>query len=357
MNKVEWTMERIQLPGESAREEASRYLDTLTKPAGSLGRLEELAVQLAGIKGSLPLDVMKKAIVVMAADHGVCEEGVSAYPSEVTSQMVMNFLHGGAAINVLARQAGADVICVDMGVNADLQHESLYTRKVRRGTGNIAIGEAMSRDEAIAAISHGIELVEELAERGYRLFATGEMGIGNTTPSAAMLAVLAGIDAEQAIGRGTGIDDTAMKRKRDAIERAIAVNAPDAGDPLGVLSKLGGLEIAGLVGVILGAAACGCPVVIDGFIASIAALTAVRIAPRSLGYMIPSHAGKRASSRPGAAWLGADDGLEDAAGGRYWCGIVLQPGRCCRSDHEGDGNLRRCGGFPCIKNRIRWSHL
>lgn len=297
MNKVDQTIERIQMPSESTREEASRYLDTLTKPMGSLGRLEELAVQLAGVTGHLPLDVMQKAIVVMAADHGVCEEGVSAYPSEVTSQMVMNFLHGGAAINVLARQAGADVICVDMGVNADLQHESLYTRKVRKGTGNIAIEEAMSRDEAIVAIGYGIDLVEELAEKGYRLFATGEMGIGNTTPSAAMLAVFAGIEVEQAIGRGTGIDDPAMIRKRNAIERAIAVNRPDAGDPLDVLSKLGGLEIAGLVGVILGAAARGCPVVIDGFIASIAALTAARLAPYSIGYMIPSHVSQERGHR------------------------------------------------------------
>ncbi|WP_372661509.1 nicotinate-nucleotide--dimethylbenzimidazole phosphoribosyltransferase [Cohnella sp.] len=289
MNKVDQTIERIQIPSEATRNEALRYLDTLTKPPGSLGRLEELAVQLAGITGVLPLTVMKKAVVVMAADHGVCEEGVSAFPQEVTPQMVMNFLNGGAAINVLSRQAGADVICVDIGVNADMEHEALLSRKVRRGTGNIARGEAMSREEAIASMSHGISIVEELVQKGYQLFATGEMGIGNTTPSAALLSVLTGIDVELAVGRGTGIDDNGLKRKQDTVKKAIEVNSPDPSDPLDALSKLGGLEIAGLVGVILGAAVHGCPVVIDGFIASIAALIAVRLAPLSREYMIPSH--------------------------------------------------------------------
>jgi nicotinate-nucleotide--dimethylbenzimidazole phosphoribosyltransferase len=289
LNKVEQTIEKVKVLNESIRSEALRYLDTLTKPPGSLGRLEELAVQLAGITGVLPLAVMKKAVVVMAADHGVCEEGVSAFPQEVTPQMVMNFLNGGAAINVLARQAGADVICVDIGVNADLTHERLYSRKVRRGTGNIARGAAMSREEAIAAISHGIDIVEELVAEGYRLFATGEMGIGNTTPSAALLAVLADIDIELTVGRGTGIDDIGLKRKQDTVQKAIALNNPDASDPLDVLSKLGGLEIAGLVGVILGAASRGCPIVIDGYIASIAALIAARLAPLAREYMIPSH--------------------------------------------------------------------
>jgi nicotinate-nucleotide--dimethylbenzimidazole phosphoribosyltransferase len=297
LNKLDRTIESITPPDESMRHAAARYLDTLTKPPGSLGRLEELAVQLAGITGDLHTDISKKAVVVMAADHGVCEEGVSAFPQEVTSQMVMNFLSGGAAINVLARQAGAEVFCVDVGVNADLRHESLYTRKVRKGTGNIARGEAMSREEAIQAIGCGIEVVEELAAQGYRLFATGDMGIGNTTPSAAMLAVLAGVEVEQTVGRGTGIDDIAILHKQDTIQRAISVNAPDAGDPLDVLSKLGGLEIAGLVGVILGAAALRRPVVIDGFISSIAALTAARMAPHALSCMIPSHVSEERGHR------------------------------------------------------------
>jgi nicotinate-nucleotide--dimethylbenzimidazole phosphoribosyltransferase len=297
LNKLEQTIAHIQLPNEATRRAASDYLDTLTKPPGSLGKLEELAIQLAGITEELPLEIMRKAIIVMAGDHGVCEEGISAYPQEVTPQMVMNFLHGGAAINVLARQAGADVICVDIGVKSDLKHENLFDRKVRAGTGNIARGAAMSRDEALLAITHGIEMVEELVAKGYQLFATGEMGIGNTTPSAAMFTVLAGIDMEQAVGRGTGIDDTAMRKKKETIKRAIVINAPDPADPLDVLSKLGGLEIAGLTGVILGCAALRCPIVIDGFIASIAALTAARLAPQSLAYMIPSHVSQEAGHR------------------------------------------------------------
>ena len=297
MNKLEQTISRIELLNEEAGQKASDYLNTLTKPLGSLGRLEELAIQLAGITEELPLEIMRKAIIIMAGDHGVCEEGVSAFPQEVTPQMVMNFLHGGAAINVLARQAGADVICVDIGVNADLEHPDLYSRKVRRGTANMACGAAMSRDEAILAISHGIEMVEELVGKGYRLFATGEMGIGNTTASAAMLSVLTGVDIEQAVGRGTGVDDTGLLKKKDTIKRAIAMNNPDVNDPLDVLSKLGGLEIAGLTGVILGCAALRCPVVIDGFIASVAALIATRLAPQSIAYMIPSHVSQESGHR------------------------------------------------------------
>ncbi|SDC00708.1 nicotinate-nucleotide-dimethylbenzimidazole phosphoribosyltransferase [Paenibacillus sp. UNCCL117] len=268
---------------------AAERLDSLTKPPGSLGRLEEVARQLAGMTGELTPELSRKAVIVMAGDHGVCEEGVSAFPAEVTPQMVLNFLSGGAAVNVLARQAGAEVVCVDIGVNAELSHPNLVSRKVRRGTANMAVGAAMTREEAEAAIEAGIGLVDELAGRGYRMFATGEMGIGNTTASSAILAVLGDTDPEAATGRGTGIDDERLKHKRQVIARAIAVNKPDARDPLDVLAKVGGLEIAGLVGVILGAANRRCPVVIDGFISSAAALLAARIAPLSASYMIASH--------------------------------------------------------------------
>ncbi|MDF2720789.1 MAG: nicotinate-nucleotide/dimethylbenzimidazole phosphoribosyltransferase [Paenibacillus sp.] len=287
--QLKQTLDRIRGLNEEAMRQAEHRLDRLTKPPGSLGRLEEIAVQLAGITGELNPDLSGKAVIVMAGDHGVCAEGVSAFPSEVTPQMVLNFLHGGAAVNVLARQAGAEVVCVDIGVNAELSHPGLTARNVRKGTGNIAKGAAMSREEAVQAICVGAELVDGMAQRGVRLFATGEMGIGNTTPSSALTAVFTGIELEAVVGRGTGIGDDILAHKRNVIRRAIEVNRPNAADPIDTLAKLGGLEIAGLVGVILGAAANGCPVVIDGFISSAAALVASRIAPLSVPYMIPSH--------------------------------------------------------------------
>lgn len=269
--------------------EAAEHLDQLTKPPGSLGRLEEVAKQLAGIRREIKPELGRKAVIVMAGDHGVCEEGISAFPAEVTPQMVMNFLNGGAAVNVLSRHSGADVVCVDIGVNAELSHPALYSRKVRMGTANMAKGPAMTREEAAQAVMVGVRLVEELAGQGYGLLATGEMGIGNTTPSSAILAVLGGKDAALAAGRGTGIDDRRLLHKQAVIARAIEVNRPDAADPMDVLAKVGGLEIAGLVGLILGAARHRCPVVIDGFISSAAAFVASRLAPLSASYMIASH--------------------------------------------------------------------
>jgi nicotinate-nucleotide--dimethylbenzimidazole phosphoribosyltransferase len=289
MNPLEVYIQQIKPLNEEAMLAAAKHLDQLTKPPGSLGKLEAIAKQVAGITGEKIPDLSRKAVIVMAGDHGVCTEGVSAYPAEVTMQMVMNFLQGGAAVNVLARQAGAEVVCVDIGVNADLSHPQLLSRKVRKGTNNITQDAAMSRDEALEAIAVGYNIVEELAAKGVRLFATGEMGIGNTTPSAAMLVVLSGIELQQAVGRGTGIDDERWQHKQRVITRAITMNHADANDPLEVLSKLGGLEIAGLVGVILGAAAKGCPVIIDGFISSAAALVASRIAPLCVNYMLGSH--------------------------------------------------------------------
>lgn len=276
------------LDGEAV-EQALNHLDQLTKPPGSLGKLEAIAAQLAGMTGEAKPEFAKKAVIVMAGDHGVCEEGVSAFPAAVTLQMVMNFVAGGAAVNVLARHAGAEVVCVDIGVNGDLEHPQLVSRKVRKGTANMAKGPAMSREEALQAILVGADIVEQYANDGYRMFATGEMGIGNTTASAAMLSVLSGIAPERTVGRGTGIDDAKMAHKREVVSKAIAVNRPNAADALDVLAKVGGLEIAGLVGVILGAAKHRCPVVIDGFISSAAALVAARLAPLSAGYMIGSH--------------------------------------------------------------------
>lgn len=306
MGKITKTLAAIGELDAEAMRQAEAHLDCLTKPPGSLGKLEKLAVQLAGIAGQFPLAERAKAIVVMAGDHGVCEEGVSAFPQEVTPQMVLNFLHGGAAVNVLARQAGAEVVCVDIGVKGEVTHERLWKRKIRPGTNNMALEPAMSREEAIAAVETGINVVEELAAQGYGIFATGEMGIGNTTPSAAMLAVLGGIAPDRTVGRGTGIGDEALARKRSVVERAIARHVPDPADPLDVLAKLGGLEIAGLVGVVLGAAANRCPVVIDGFIATVAALIACRLAPQTREFIVASHLSEESGHRDALALLGAE---------------------------------------------------
>jgi nicotinate-nucleotide--dimethylbenzimidazole phosphoribosyltransferase len=264
--------------------------DTLTKPPGSLGRLEELSIQLAAIIGQSQPSVARKAVIVMAGDHGVTAEGVSAYPAEVTPQMVLNFLHGGAAINVLARQAGARVVVVDIGVASDLAPQpGLEIRKVAGGTRNMALGPAMTRAQAEEAITIGIQVVEAEIAKGLDLVATGDMGIGNTTASAAIVATLTGQPVARVTGRGTGVDDAGLARKVVVIERALALNQPDPHDPLDVLSKVGGLEIAGLVGVILGAAAQRLPVVIDGFISGAAALVAVKVAPEVKPYLIAAH--------------------------------------------------------------------
>lgn len=282
-------VQRIEPLDQAAMEAMQQHLDRLTKPPGSLGRLEEIAVQLAGITRRIKLERMRKAIVVMAGDHGVCEEGVSAFPQEVTAQMALNFLNGGAAVNVLARQAGADVYCVDIGIKSKVEHANLLSYNVRRGTRNMAKEAAMSPSETIQAVAVGLRIANQLYEDGYRIYATGEMGIGNTTPSAAILTVLARVAANEAVGRGTGIDEVKLQHKARMIEQAVQANKPDPEDPLDVLSKVGGLEIAGLVGLIIGAAARRCPVVIDGFISSAAALIAARLAPLSVPYMIASH--------------------------------------------------------------------
>ena len=270
--------------------QAQSKLDQLTKPIGSLGRLEELAVQYVAISRNVNPSCPRSRVFTLAADHGVVEEGVSAYPSSVTAQMVANFLQSGAAINVLARQVGAEVQVVDMGVASDLENlTGLVQRNISHGTKNMALGPAMSRDEAQRSVEIGIELVEHAVADGVRLVATGDMGIGNTTSSAAITAVMTGQPVSSITGRGTGIDDVGLSNKIRVIEQALHVNNPSSSDPLDVLSKVGGFEIGGLVGVILGSAACKIPVVLDGFIAGAAALLAVGLAPACQDYMIASH--------------------------------------------------------------------
>jgi len=264
--------------------------NTLTKPQGSLGRLESLSIQLAGITGQPRPRVTRKAVIVMAGDHGVARNGVSAYPSEVTPQMVLNFLAGGAAINVLARQAGARVTVVDVGVAYDFADAAgLVRRKVAHGTADFTRGPAMTAAQADAALQVGVEMVEAEIAAGLDLVATGDMGIGNTTPSAAIVAALSGRPVASVTGRGTGVDEAGLARKIAAIETALAVNRPNPADAFDVLSKVGGLEIAGLAGVILAAASRRVPVVIDGFISGAAAVIAVGLAPAARPYIIASH--------------------------------------------------------------------
>ncbi|MFP3868631.1 MAG: nicotinate-nucleotide--dimethylbenzimidazole phosphoribosyltransferase [Desulfobacteraceae bacterium] len=271
-------------------EKARQRLDQLTKPRGSLGRLEELAAHYVAIREELfpPLD--RKVVCVFAADHGVVAEGVSAFPSEVTFQMVANFLRGGAAINVLARHVGAQVQVVDIGVKADFDPQpGLISRKVAYGSRNLAVEPAMSQEEVAQALRVGLALAQENVAAGVDILAIGEMGIGNTTPAAALAAVFTAQPAAAVTGRGTGVDDATFRHKVAVIERALAHHRPDPRDPVGVLAQIGGLEIAGMTGLILGAAAARRPVVVDGFIATAAALVAVRLCPRVKDYMLAAH--------------------------------------------------------------------
>jgi nicotinate-nucleotide--dimethylbenzimidazole phosphoribosyltransferase len=281
--------DRIAPLDQKAMARAEARQAQLTKPPGSLGRLEEIAVQIAGITFLERPSVARRAVVVMAADHGVTQEGVSAYPAEVTAQMALNFLHGGAAINAVAGSVGASVSVVDVGVASEVSHPALLARKVARGTANMALGPAMTQEQALAAMVVGAEILEALAGAGLDLVATGEMGIGNTTAASALTAVMAGRSPRDVTGRGTGVDDERLAHKVAVIERAIAVNAPDADDPLGTLAKVGGLEIAALAGLILAAASRRIPVLLDGFIASSAALIACAWRPLSRGYLLAGH--------------------------------------------------------------------
>ncbi|MCF6158449.1 MAG: nicotinate-nucleotide--dimethylbenzimidazole phosphoribosyltransferase [wastewater metagenome] len=264
--------------------------EKLAIPGGSLGRLEELATIYASIRGSIHSTIKHKKIFTMAGDHGVAEEGVSAFPQVVTIQMVRNFIEGGAAINVLAHRIGAEVIVVDCGVASNLEMlPSLRIKKVGAGTKNMAVGPAMSREEAIRSIELGIELIEEERRSGLDIIGAGDMGIANTTPSSAILAVLGKLDVESVTGRGTGLHEKALRKKIHIIKKAIAVNQPDPHDPIDVLSKVGGYEIGGIAGLCLGASRYRIPVVLDGFISTAGALIAHALEPKVSNYLIASH--------------------------------------------------------------------
>ena len=284
------TIDRIQPTDIRLLAQAQARLDRLTKPIGSLGRLEELAARYVMITGEMNPKVPRGAVYTFAADHGVTVEGVSAYPSAVTPQMVLNFLRGGAGVNVLARHVGIEVRVVDIGVAFDFESApGLIQRKVMPGTKNLMVESAMSLAQAEQALHVGIELATEAAQEGIGLIGTGEMGIGNTTASSAIAAVMTGRSVAEVTGRGTGIDDAGHARKIDVIQRALALHRLDSTHAMEVLAKVGGLEIAGLAGLMLGAAAARIPVVLDGFIAGAAALIAVGLQPRCKDYLIASH--------------------------------------------------------------------
>ncbi|MBU0567524.1 nicotinate-nucleotide--dimethylbenzimidazole phosphoribosyltransferase [bacterium] len=290
MSKLKETLSGITPVREDLSGETQRRLDNLTKPQGSLGRLEELAKKVVVITGNEKPVLTNKVIFTMAGDHGVAEEGVSLFPSEVTPQMVYNFVAGGAGINVLARHVGVRVVVVDMGVAADLEpHPEIVDKKVGYGTKNMVKEPAMSREEAIKALCAGIEVFEEELKKGIDIVGTGDMGIANTTASSAIVACITGAEVEKVTGRGTGITDEAWQNKVRAIKKALALNRPDPRDPVDVLAKVGGFEIGGLAGVILAAANHRVPVIIDGFISGAAALIATEIEPKVKDYLIAAH--------------------------------------------------------------------
>jgi nicotinate-nucleotide--dimethylbenzimidazole phosphoribosyltransferase len=292
MNLIESTIKEITAQDASAREQAKKRLDQLTMPHWALGRLMDLSLDLAGMTGSMNPALKRRAVVTMAADHGVAASGVSLYPQEVTAQMVLNFVHGGAGINALAGVADARVVVVDMGVAADLgdvaESGKIISRRIAAGTKDMSCGPAMSREEAIRSVEAGIEIARDLAE-STDLLGVGDMGIGNTTPASAIVAAITGRPVSEVTGRGTGIDDKQLAHKIGVIEKALEINKPDPGDALDVLAKVGGFEIGGIAGLVLGAAAMKKPIILDGFPATAGALIAHNLSPTSAQYMIASH--------------------------------------------------------------------
>ncbi|TGU74903.1 nicotinate-nucleotide--dimethylbenzimidazole phosphoribosyltransferase [Geomonas terrae] len=290
MTLLEATLAKIQPVDEALLAKAQAKLDNKTKPQGSLGRLEEVARRFAAITEDLSPDTAKKVIFTFAGDHGIVEEGVSLFPKEVTPQMVLNFLRGGAGVNVLARHSGAEVRVVDVGVDYDFEPApGLIIRKVAKGTRNFAKGPAMTTEEAVAAVEVGIALAEEAKKEGVAMVGTGEMGIGNTSPSSAIIAAIAGCTVREVTHRGTGIGDEALENKIRAIQAGLDLNRPDPQNPLDVLTKVGGLEIAGIAGLVLGAAANRLPVVVDGFISTAGALIASEMHPSVRDYIFTAH--------------------------------------------------------------------
>lgn len=311
----------IKEPDQQAAEAATkRWLD-LCKPLFALGELENMVIRLAGIQRKARPVVKHRAISIFASDNGVVNQGVTQVGHEVTASVTYNFTRGITTVNAMARQAGADIYPVDVGIDQPGKIPGVIDRRIRNGTGDIANGQAMSRDEAYRAMQAGAEMAEWLAAQSYDLLGSGEMGIGNTTTSSAMLAAFLDIDAVEVTGRGAGLSDDKLKTKQQIITQAIAVNKPDRDDPVDVLHKLGGLDLAALTGYFIGAAASGTAVLIDGFITAVAALTAIRLAPAVRGYLFPSHL----SAEPGARLALEEIGLP----AWFTCGMRVGEGTGC----------------------------
>ncbi|MEI8140817.1 MAG: nicotinate-nucleotide--dimethylbenzimidazole phosphoribosyltransferase [bacterium] len=298
MNTLEHTLKIIRPVDHSITPAIQAHLDDLTKPQGSLGRLEEIAMRYALATGTVKPKPGKCRIYCFAGDHGVAAEGVSAFPKEVTPQMVFNMLAGGAAVNVFARHAGAELNVVDMGVDADFANAPhLLHHKVARGTANMAIGPAMTKAQTIQALETGIALATQAASEGITLLGTGEMGIANTTPATALFAAYLDLKPSSITGRGTGVDDARLQHKISVIEKSIAINKDSLTEPLSILAALGGFEIAGIAGLVLGGAANRVPVVVDGFISTAGALAAIKLQPAAADYVFFSHLSEEAGHR------------------------------------------------------------
>lgn len=305
MKLLQKTIQAIQPLNEAVMAAAQKEIDYCLKPPGSLGKLEDIVRQIAGITGRVHNSISKKAIVVMMADNGVCTEGVAMYPQDVTRIGADFVTSGRMGVNFLAKHAGADIIAVDIGISVDIDCPKALHRKIRYGTANFLEKPAMERAEAITALETGIEVTLNAIDAGYDLFGVGEIGIGNTTASAAVLYAFTQAPIERVVGRGAGLTDAAFARKKEVVRKAVQLHRPNPDDPLDVLAKVGGLDIAGMAGVYLACASRRVPVVTDGLISNVAALTAMRLAPESIGYMIPSHL----SFEPGAVLLQEITGL------------------------------------------------
>lgn len=292
--KLEETIKKIKKPSQEAMDACRQHWDTIAKPLHSLGKMEDYLVKIAGITGSPRICLEKKALVIMCADNGVVEEGVTQSGQEVTKTVSENFLTGKATSSVMCKVTGTDMFPVDIGIAAET---SLRNEKVAYGTKNIAKGPAMTKEQAVQAIETGIRLAEELKEKGYQIIATGEMGIGNTTTSSAVASVFLDIPVELVTGRGAGLSTEGLTRKISAIHRAIEINRPEPGDGIDVLSKVGGFDLAGMAGLFLGGASLGIPVVIDGIISSAAAMAASVICPDCVHYMLASHLSKEPAAQ------------------------------------------------------------